>query len=254
MYEKSDFMQKPYYLLIFLFFFISKNLLAQENTMQIDEMPYFAGCGKYKPNSKEKRECSSANLAYYLNRNLTYPDSAREQGVRGVVYVSFIVAPNGFASEIKLLNDIGAGCGKIAKKVIASMPAWEPALLNNEPIPYELRLPIQFKLDATQAYSEEPKVFWGELRYDEIAEKDLLKYSNQTLLVRDLSGEIMPIINTTMAYENGGNIKKASGKTPFTSGMTKILKKAKAGGSVTFVFTLQKKGTFFELYKTYRIK
>jgi TonB family protein len=247
-------MQKTHYFFLFFFFLWSKNLFAQDNVVQVDEMPYFSGCSKYKPNSKEKRECSTANLAYYLNRNLTYPDSAKQQGIRGIVYVSFVVAPNGFVNDVKLLNDIGAGCGKVAKRVVETMPAWEPALLNNEAIPYELRLPIQFKLDAAQAYSQECRVFWGDLRYDEIEEKNLLSYANQALLIRDLSGEIMPIINTTMAYQNGRMTKKASGKTPFTSNMLKILKKAKTGGSITFVFTLQKKGTFFELYKTYQIK
>jgi TonB family protein len=247
-------MQKTHYLLLFLFFLWSKNLFAQDSTLQVDEMPYFSGCSKYKSNSKEKRECSTANLAYYLNRNLTYPDSAKEQGIRGIVYVSFVVAPNGFVNDVKLLNDIGAGCGKVAKRVVEAMPAWESALLNDEAIPYELRLPIQFRLDAAQTYSQECRVFWGDLRHDEVEEKKLLVYANQPLLIRDLSGEIMPIINTTMAYENGGNTKKASGKAPFTSGMMKILKKAKTGGRITFVFTLQKKGTFFELYKTYQVK
>jgi TonB family protein len=246
-------MNHRFLFVMFLLFGLKNNVFGQQEIIA-DELPYFAGCQNYPTASKEKRACSMSNLAYYLNNKLIYPDSAKEKGTKGIVYVSFTVDKKGWVSNTKVLNDIGDGCGAMAKKVVESMPAWEPAQYKGEKIAYDLRLPIQFSLDDGQLYAKECRFFWGDLRQEEIPMADLTKYLTQPILVRDQKGELMPIINVAMFYENGRISKKATCKTPFNKEMEKIIRRAKAGGTLTFAVTLQKKGTFFELIQRYQLR
>jgi hypothetical protein len=233
--------------------FFSINFIAAQNS-EIDELPYFAGCETYKPHSKEKTACSMSNLAYYLNQHLIYPDSAKAKGISGIVYVTFTVEIDGSTSNIKILNDIGEGCGAMAKKVVAEMPKWEAAVLKEQAVVYELRLPIQFLLDDEQQWAKNYEFFWGDLRYNEIQTSDLEKYLKQAIVVRNVKGEQVPIVNMSVFYENGKIKRSAKGMGTLNADMIKIIRRAKADGKLTFSTTLQQKGVFFELYRTFNIK
>jgi Gram-negative bacterial TonB protein C-terminal len=239
--------------LLLVLSFFSLNFVVAQNS-EIDELPCFAGCETYKPHSKEKRACSMSNLAYYLEQHLIYPDSAKAKGISGIVYVTFTVEIDGSISNVNVLNDIGEGCGAMAKKVVAEMPLWEAATLKEQAVAYELRLPIQFLLDDEQQWAKNYAFFWGDLRYNEIQTSDLEKYLKQAILVRNIKGEQVPIVNMSVFYENGRVKRSAKGLGKLNSDMIRIIRHAKAGGKLTFSTTLQQKGTFFELYRTFNIK
>lgn len=221
---------------------------------EVDEMPYFAGCDTYKLHSKEKLACSMSNLAYYLNRHLVYPDSAKQKGISGIVYVTFTVEIDGKVSNVKVLNDIGEGCGKMAQKVVEEMPLWEPAVFKEKKVAYELRLPIQFTLDDGANYAKDFQLFWGDLRFDEIPLADIECYIQKPIVIRNMKGEQVSIITMLMVYENGKTLKDAKSKGEINKDMIKILRRAKPNSKITFTVTLQKKGSFFELFKTYNLK
>ena len=74
---------------------------------------------------------------------------ARENGVEGICYVSFVVGVDGKLGEIKLLRDIGAGCGREALRVIAKMAkekTWIPGKQRGKPVKVRFNLPISYKL------------------------------------------------------------------------------------------------------------
>ena len=246
-------MRKNRLSLLVVFFFFSANFIFAQNS-EVDEQPYFIGCDTYNAHSKEKLQCSMSNLAYYLNQHLVYPDSAKAKGISGVVYVAFTVEINGGVSNVKVLNDIGEGCGAMAKKVVSEMPNWEAAIFKEEKIAYELRLPIQFLLDDEQQWAKNYEFFWGDLRYNQIAVNDLEKYLKQTILVRNAKGEQVPIVNMVLFYENGKINRTAKGLGTLNNDMIKIIRHAKANGKLTFSTTLQQKGVFFELYRTFDIR
>jgi TonB family protein len=233
-----------------LFNIIVTSLVAQD--IEVDEMPYFAGCGQYKPNSKEKNNCSLSNLAYYLNKNLVFPSEAKQANISGIVYVLFTVRQNGTVDNVKVLNDIGGGCAEMAKKVVAEMPLWEAAKKGGKTIDYELRLPVHFKLDS-ENYASDFDIFWGDVRFDEISLPSLENYIRQPIIVRNEKGEVIDPITLTMTYEHEKSLKTIGSKGSMNKEMIKILRKARVGGKVTLVATLQKKGTFFELFRTFTI-
>ncbi|MCD4794537.1 MAG: energy transducer TonB [Bacteroidales bacterium] len=51
------------------------------------------------------------NFRRSLAEQVIYPDEARERGIRGKVYVIFEVDTTGSATNFKIINDIGGGCG-----------------------------------------------------------------------------------------------------------------------------------------------
>lgn len=67
-------------------------------------------------------------LNKYLAQNIKYPQQARETGTQGKVYLTFVVEKDGSITDIKILRDIGSGCGEEAIRVVKSMPRWTPAM------------------------------------------------------------------------------------------------------------------------------
>ena len=59
-------------------------------------------------------------LAFKLNRpaNYQYPEAALQQGVSGVVEVSFVVEKDGTLTDINIKRDVSHGTGKAAVELL----------------------------------------------------------------------------------------------------------------------------------------
>lgn len=62
----------------------------------------------------------------FLQDNIKYPPMARESGIQGTVYVTFVVERSGAVTDVKILRGIGGGCDEEAVRVVKNMPKWEP--------------------------------------------------------------------------------------------------------------------------------
>jgi periplasmic protein TonB len=82
----------------------------------------------------------------YLARELNYPRLARELGIEGTVYVSFVVEPDGRVSNIGLLRGIGGGCDEEAIRVIAAMPPWKPGMQSGRAVRVQFSIRVVFGL------------------------------------------------------------------------------------------------------------
>lgn len=82
----------------------------------------------------------------YIGSNLKYPQQARETGTQGRVYVTFVVEKDGSLTDVKVLRDIGSGCGEEAVRVVKSMPKWKPAKQRGKTVRMQFNLPIAFTL------------------------------------------------------------------------------------------------------------
>ncbi len=87
-----------------------------------------------------------AEMYKYIGSNLKYPQQARETGTQGLVYVTFVVEKNGELTDIKVLRDIGSGCGEEAVRVVKSMPKWTPAKQRGKAVRMQFNLPVKFTL------------------------------------------------------------------------------------------------------------
>lgn len=85
-------------------------------------------------------------LSKYLAENIKYPQLAKENNITGRVFVSFVVEKNGSVGNIKILRDIGGGCGAEAVRVVKAMPKWKPGKQRGKPVRSQFNLPVNFDL------------------------------------------------------------------------------------------------------------
>ncbi len=85
-------------------------------------------------------------LVMFVCMNVDYPEQARKANVEGTVYASFCIDRDGSVSNIKILKDIGYGCGDAVVKMLKSMPRWKPARVRGKNVRSEFTLPITFSL------------------------------------------------------------------------------------------------------------
>jgi protein TonB len=82
----------------------------------------------------------------FLQKNIKYPALARENGIEGRVYVTFVVGPDGSIRDVKVLRGIGGGCDEEATRVVKMMPPFKPAKQNGRPVNVQFNMPIVFSL------------------------------------------------------------------------------------------------------------
>ncbi|MDR2854263.1 MAG: TonB family protein [Prevotellaceae bacterium] len=85
-------------------------------------------------------------LYKYIGEHLTYPTLARENGLQGKVTVRFVVEKNGSVSDVTVLRGFDPNCDKEAKRVVASLPKFQPGRQNGRAVRVFYTIPITFKL------------------------------------------------------------------------------------------------------------
>ena len=85
-------------------------------------------------------------LIRWLGTHVQYPTAAKEKGVEGAIFVTFVVETDGSISNVKVLRDIGGGCGQEAVRVVMLMPKWKPGKQAGKVVRVQFNLPIYFVL------------------------------------------------------------------------------------------------------------
>lgn len=104
-----------------------------------DKMPEFPG--------------GQSALANYINKNVTYPQSAVDSGKNGTIHISFIVDEQGKVLHPRIDNGTLLGDGLTDETMTAfnKMPLWTPGMVNGKKVKTRLVLPVTFELvDADQ--------------------------------------------------------------------------------------------------------
>jgi protein TonB len=87
-----------------------------------------------------------AAFGKYLSNAIRYPPVAKENNTQGRVIVSFVVEKDGNLTDIKVLRDIGGGCGPEAIRVLQKSPKWKAGIQNGKPVRVAYTMPINFTL------------------------------------------------------------------------------------------------------------
>ena len=82
----------------------------------------------------------------FLGKNLRYPPIARENGIQGRVFCTFVVEKDGSLTDIKVARGIGGGCDEEAIRVLRSSPKWNPGVQNGRNVRVSYTVPIFFQL------------------------------------------------------------------------------------------------------------
>ena len=86
-------------------------------------------------------------LHKFIADNLVYPKDAIENGIEGKVLIEITIGKDGIISNVKVLHDIGYGCGEEVVRVVKMMPKWKPGERRGENVESTYQLPISFTFD-----------------------------------------------------------------------------------------------------------
>lgn len=240
----------PFLCLVFSFAFTMA--VAQDDAVytQADQMPYFKGCSNAVAGTPEKRSCSNQALVAYIAQNLVVPPALDADGV---VYVSFLIDESGKVQTPEVLRSLAPAQDQAALKVVREMPTWEPALLNDKPVKVKMTLPVRFRQREDADFSNGFQLTWGNLKGKNISKNDLTKIAAQPITVRDELGNVLEINELMFERERNGKFEDAHSKGAVNDEMLKLVKKLKSGDNFTLTATVQKRGQFFYVDRTFLV-
>lgn len=82
----------------------------------------------------------------YLKESIQYPDIERDNGIQGLVVVSFTVEKDGSINNVKILKGVTPNINEEAIRVVKHMPRWNPGKQRGKSVRVNVNLPIRFTL------------------------------------------------------------------------------------------------------------
>ena len=95
--------------------------------------------------SAEKMPAIKGGMAA-IGKKVKNPRIAREMGIQGVVYVGFIVDPEGKVIEPKILKSVAKPLDEEALRVITKEVKFTPGYYQGKAVPVRMVLPIRFRI------------------------------------------------------------------------------------------------------------
>ena len=82
----------------------------------------------------------------FLNKNIKYPNRAKEDGIQGTVFIRFVVEKDGVVDDVEVAKGVSPLLDSEAKRVVASMPKWAAGRQKGQPVAVQYTLPVRFEL------------------------------------------------------------------------------------------------------------
>ena len=86
----------------------------------------------------------------FLRDNLQFPESAKEKGIEGTVFVDFVIGKSGSVREVEVTNDTNEEVDQSfrdeAIRVVSSMPKWLPGRQQGKAVDVKFSVPITFEM------------------------------------------------------------------------------------------------------------
>ena len=101
----------------------------------VEQMPEFPGGGM-------------AAALEYIQKNMQYPESAKENGTQGRAMVQFVVDKEGNVTELKVIRSVDKELDAEAIRLVKSMPKWKPGMQKGQAVAVKYTMPVLFKLEG----------------------------------------------------------------------------------------------------------
>lgn len=98
----------------------------------VEEMPKFPG--------------GELELRKYIAENVRYPTIARENDIKGKVFVRFVVNEKGNVENVSIARGVDPLLDEEAIRVVKGLPKWKPGKQRGKPVKVWYTVPINFTL------------------------------------------------------------------------------------------------------------
>lgn len=85
-------------------------------------------------------------LLQHISNELKYPETAKDNGIEGMVVVQFVVKADGTVGDVKVTRSLDPDCNKEAVRLVRSLPRWTPGRHNGRAVTVYYTLPIRFRI------------------------------------------------------------------------------------------------------------
>lgn len=85
-------------------------------------------------------------MTTFLNKNIKYPNQAKEDGVKGTVYVKFVVEKDGTVDDVVISKGVHPLLDAEAMRVVKAMPKWAAGKQAGQVVATQFTLPVKFQL------------------------------------------------------------------------------------------------------------
>jgi len=86
-------------------------------------------------------------LRQWIANNIKYPKEAAEKGIKGKVYIQFIVEADGNVSRSKVVRGVDPLLDAEALRMVNALPKWKPGKQKGKAVPVSYTVPINFELE-----------------------------------------------------------------------------------------------------------
>ena len=86
----------------------------------------------------------------FIQKNVKYPKSAKEKGIEGKVYVSFVVEKDGSLSSFQVLRSVNEELDAEAIRVLKAMPKWKAGMQDGKAVRVHYVMPFKFQLSGNE--------------------------------------------------------------------------------------------------------
>lgn len=88
-----------------------------------------------------------AAMRQFIKENMKYPETARNNGIEGIIDVAFTVKADGTIGGIKIVRMVDPDLEQEAIRLVKSMPKWTPAIDNGKAVDSQQSVKIDFSLE-----------------------------------------------------------------------------------------------------------
>jgi protein TonB len=87
-----------------------------------------------------------SGLHNYISKSVKYPPEAVKKGIKGKVFVSFVVAKDGLVTDAKIARGADPMLDAEALRIVNAMPKWIPGKDKGKIVAVQYTIPINFVL------------------------------------------------------------------------------------------------------------
>jgi len=94
----------------------------------------------------------------YLQKELRYPESAKEKGIQGRVTVQFIIDKEGNVTNSKVTRSVDKDMDAEAIRLVKAMPKWKPGMQKGKAVAVKYTVPVVFRLEGGKTVNSQVTV------------------------------------------------------------------------------------------------